>query len=213
MNIFEKEIMRRVKELDCAAVYRENSNVVSVFFDGNIIAEIRGEIPQKAGELDDHESEIYLHLHRLCGNIANCCAAYEKGEPIKNPNISDGFSVELCSMRRLFKIGKAEMAARYDRKSGFEFVVWSGNENPDFFVSYDNAREKFAVLSGLVDREKIFDDEELQALYYCVYVTLEMNDALNKDMLELLGEVKHKLDIAISKNLSASEGEKYGSAV
>lgn len=206
MNIFEKEIMRRVKELDCNAVYRESDNSISVIFDGNIIAEIRGKISEKMGELDVQESEIFLHIERLCANVANYCAAYENGEPIKNPNLSDGF-------RRLFKIGKAEMATRYDRKSGFEFVVWSDNENPDFFVSYDKAREKFAALSGLIDREKIFDDEELQALYYCVFVTLEINDALNEDMLELLREVKRKLDIAISKNLSAQRGEENESAV
>ena len=206
MNTFEKEIMRLVKELDCNAVYRENDNSVSVTFDGNIIAEIRGEIPEKTGELDVQESEIFLHIKRLCRNITNYCAAYENGEPIKNPNLSDGF-------RRLFKIGKTEMAARYDRKSGFEFVVWGDNENPDFFVSYNKAREKFAVLSGLIDREKIFDDEELQALYYCVFVTLEINDALNEDMLDLLREVKRKLDIAISKNLSAQRGEENESAV
>ena len=206
MNTFEKEIMRLVKELDCNAVYRENDNSVSVTFDGNIIAEIRGEIPEKTGELDVQESEIFLHIKRLCRNITNYCAAYENGEPIKNPNLSDGF-------RRLFKIGKTEMAARYDRKSGFEFVVWSDNENPDFFISYDKAREKFAALSGLVDREKIFDNEELQALYYCVFMTLENNDALNEDMLDLLREVKRKLDIAISKNLSAERGEENESAV
>ncbi len=205
MNIFEKEIMRRVKELDCTAVYRENSNSVSVSFDGNIIAEIHGDTAEKKGSLDEQESEIFLHIERLYGNVANYCAAYEKGESIKNPNISDGF-------RRLFKIGKVEMAARYDRKSGFEFVVFNGDENLEFFENYDNAREKFAVLSGLVDREKVFDDEELQALYYCVYVTLEMDDALNKDMLELLSEVKRRLDIAISKNLSAG-GEESESAV
>ena len=206
MNIFEKEIMRRVKELDCNAVYHENDNSVSVTFDGNIIAEIRGEIPQKTGELDVQENEIFLHIKRLCRNIANYCAAYENGEPIKNPSLSDGF-------RRLFKIGKAEMAARYDRKSGFEFVVWGDNENPDFFVGYDKAREKFAVLSGLIDREKIFDDEELDVLYYCVFMTLEINDALNNDMLELLQKVEHKLDVAIAKNYSAETRENHADTV
>lgn len=82
-----------------------------------------------------------------------------------------------------------------------------------FFASYDKAREKFALLSGLVDREKIFGDDELEALYYYVYVTSEMNDALNEDMTELLKNLQQKLDAAISKNLSAGKGEKYESAV
>lgn len=206
MNIFEKEIMRRVKELDCGAAYHESDNSISVTFDGNIIAEVRGYVAEKIGSLDKQESEIFLHIEQLCRNIANYCVAYENGEPIKNLSLSDGF-------RRLFKIGKAEMAARYDRKSGFEFVVWGDNENPDFFVGYDKAREKFAVLSGLIDREKIFDDEELDVLYYCVFMTLEINDALNNDMLELLQKVEHKLDVAIAKNYSAETRENHADTV
>lgn len=200
MNIFEKEIMRRVKELDCGAVYRERGDCVSVLFDGEIIAEIRDKKVEKIADLGEQESEIFLRIRRLCGNVSNYCSAYEKGGPINIPDFSDGY-------RRIYKIGDTSLAARYDRKSGFEFVVWSGDENPDFFINYDKAREKFAIISGLVDREKIFDDEELEGLYYCVYVALEFSDALNADMTELLLTLKNKLDIAISKNLSAEGGE------
>ncbi len=105
------------------------------------------------------------------------------------------------------------MAARFDRKSGFEFVVWSDEEYPCFFANYDKAREKFAVLSGLVDREKIFDDEELETLCYCVYAVSEMCETLTKDMTKLLNDLGKKLDIAISKNLSAGKVEKYESEV
>ncbi|MDE7399985.1 MAG: hypothetical protein K2N06_10720 [Oscillospiraceae bacterium] len=202
MNIFEKEIMRRVKKCDCDAVYRERDNSVSVMYDGEKIAEIRDGKCEKTSDLTGEESEKFLQIRRLFGNISNYCAAYENGEPIKNPNLSDGF-------RLLFQIGKSEMAASYNRKSGFEFVVWNGDENPDFFVNYDDACEKFAVISGLVDGEKIFDDEELQSLYYCVFTTLEFNDALNEDMRNLLENLKRKLDIAIAKNLSAGEEKNY----
>lgn len=126
MNIFQKEIMRRVKECDCDAVYRERDNSVSVTYDGTKIAEIRDGKCEKMSELSGEESEKFFRVRRLFGNISNYCSAYENGEPIKNPNLSDGF-------RRLFQIGKTKMAASYNRKSGFEFVVWSGDENPYFF--------------------------------------------------------------------------------
>ena len=200
MNIFEKEIMRRVKELDCSAVYRERGDCVSVIFDGEIIAEIRDKKIEKIVDLGEQESEIFLRIRRLCANVSNYCSAYEKGEPINIPDFLDGYRI-------IYSIGNAKMAARYDRKSGFEFVVWSGDENPEFFINYDKAREKFAVISGLVDCEKIFDDEEIEGLYYCVYVALEFSDALNEDMTELLLNLKNKLDIAISNNLSAKGGD------
>ena len=38
MNYFENEIMRRVKELDCSAVYREQNDEISVMYDGAKIA-------------------------------------------------------------------------------------------------------------------------------------------------------------------------------
>lgn len=152
MNFFENEIMRRVKELDCSAVYREHNDEISVMYDGVKIAEISYETAEKISGNTDEESEKFLHIKRLCKNVSNYCAAYENGEPINIPNFSDGYRI-------IYQVGGAEMAARFDRKSGFEFVVWSDEEYPDFFVSYDKAREKFAILSGLVDREKIFDDD------------------------------------------------------
>ena len=206
MNFFENEIMRRVKELDCSAVYRERDTGISVMYDGVKIAEISCETAEKISGITNEESEKFLHIKRLCANVSNYCAAYENGEPINIPNFSDGYRI-------IYQVGGAEMAARFDRKSGFEFVVWNDDENPDFFVSYDKAREKFAVLSGLVDREKIFDNEELEALYYCAYVVSEMNDTLTDDMTELLKNLKKKLDIVIAKNLSAGKVEKYESAV
>lgn len=206
MNYFENEIMRRVKEFDCKAIFREENNSVSVTYDGVHIAEIRGGRVEQKPILSGEEYEKFLHIKRLCANVSNYCAAYENGEPINIPNFSDGYRI-------IYQVGGAEMAARFDRKSGFEFVVWSCEEYPCFFSNYDKAREKFAVLSGLVDREKIFDDEELEALYYCVYVTSEMNDALNEDMTKLLNDLGKKLDIAILKNLSAGKVEKYESAI
>lgn len=202
MNIFEKEIMRRVKECDCDAVYRERGNSVFVTYDSKKIAEIRDGKCEKMPELTVEESEKFLRIRQLFGNISNYCSAYENGEPIKNPNLSDGF-------RQLFQIGKTKMAASYNRKSGFEFVVWSGDKNPEFFVNYDDAREKFAVLSGLVDGEKIFDDDELQSLYYCVFMAIEFNNFLNKDTVEFLEKIKRKLDVAIAKNLSAGGEKNY----
>ena len=206
MNIFEKEIIRRVKELDCKAVYREGNGSISVTYDGKQIAEIRDGKINGMTLFAEEEHEKYLHVKRLCVNVLNYCTAYENGEPINDPNFSDGYHI-------IYRVGSTKMAARYDRKSGFEFVVWNGDENPDFFVNYDKARERFAILSGLVDRERVFDDEELETLYYCVYVISEMNDTLNKDMTELVNNLAHKLDIAISKNLSAERTEKYASAV
>ena len=206
MNYFENEIMRRVKELDCSAVYKEQNDEISVMYDGVKITKISCETAEKISGITDEESEKFLYIKRLCKNVSNYCTAYENGEPINIPNFSDGYRI-------IYRVGGAEMAARFDRKSGFGFVVWSCEEYPCFFSNYDKAREKFAVLSGLVDREKIFDDEELEALYYCVYVTSEMNDALNEDMTKLLNDLGKKLDLAILKNLSAGKVEKYESAI
>lgn len=78
MNIFQKEIMRRVKECDCDAVYRERGNSVSVMYDGKKIAEIRSGKCEKSSDLTVEESEKFFRVRRLFGNISNYCSAYEK---------------------------------------------------------------------------------------------------------------------------------------
>lgn len=164
------------------------------------------ETAEKSTGLNDDETEKFLHVKRLCDNVANYCEAYENGEPIDIPDHSDGFRV-------IYSVGSAKMAARFDRTVGFEFITWSDSKYPRFYENYDEAREKFAVLSGLVDSERVFNDEELETLCYCVYAVTEMCDTLTDDMTKLLENLGKKLDIAISKNLSAGRSEKNESAV
>lgn len=206
MNIFENEIMLRIKELGCKAIYHEINGSISVTYGGVHIAEISFGTADKIAGLTDEETEKFLHIKRLCENISNYCEAYENGEPINIPDFSDGYRV-------IYSVGGAKMAARFDRASGFEFITWSDYEYPRFYESYDEAREKFAVLSGLVDSERLFGDEELETLCYCVYAVSEMCDTLTDDMTKLLNDLGKKLDITVSKNLNAGKVEKHESAV
>lgn len=206
MNIFENEIMRRVKELGCKAIYHEINGSISITYGGAHIAEISYGTADKIAGLTDEETEKFLHIKRLCENVSNYCEAYENGEPINIPDFSDGYRV-------IYSVGSAKMAARFDRASGFEFITWSDYEYPRFYESYDEARKTFAVLSGLVDAERVFTDEELETLCYCVYAVSEMCETLTDDMTKLLNDLGKKLDIAVSKNLNAGKGEKYESAI
>lgn len=206
MNIFEKEIMRRVKELDCKAIYHEINGSISVTYDGVHIAEISFGTADKVSGLTDEETKKFLHIKRLCENVANYCEAYESGEPIDIPDFSDGYRV-------IFSVGNAKMAARFDRASGFEFIIWSDYEYPRFYEDYNEACGKYAVLSGLVDAERVFSDEELQTLCYCVYAVTEMCDTLTDDMTKLLNDLGKKLDIAVSRNYTKNGGEKHGCKV
>lgn len=116
MNIFEKEIMRRVKGLDCSAVYREQNDEISVIYDGVIIAEICYNFAEKIPGITDEESEKFFHIKRLCENISNYCEAYENGKPINIPDFSDGYRV-------IYHVGTAEMAARYDTRTAAEHMT------------------------------------------------------------------------------------------
>ncbi len=55
MNYFENEIMHRVKELDCSAIYREQNEEISVMYDGVKIAEISYETAEKISGITDEE--------------------------------------------------------------------------------------------------------------------------------------------------------------
>ena len=198
MNTFEKEIMGKVKAFDCKAVYCED-NGISVTYDGVQIAEISGGKIKEKTALSDEEHEQYLHVQRLYENVKQYCSAYKNGHAVKIPALPDGY-------RELYCVGKTKMAARYDNDR-FEFAVWDGNcKEIEVFSDYNEARESFAVRSGLIDREKLFGDEELDALYFCAFVAHEIIDSLSEDMAELLQGLKRKLDIVIARNLSAERG-------
>lgn len=149
MDIFENGIMHRVKELGCKAIYHEINGSVSVTYGSAHIAEISFRTADKISGLTDEETEKFLHVKRLCANVSNYYETYENGEPINIPDFSDEYRV-------IYSIGSAKMAARFDRTSRFEFITWSDYEYPRFYDSYNEAREKYVVISGLIDAERVF---------------------------------------------------------
>ena len=92
------------------------------------------------------------------------------------------------------------MAAKYSDRNEFEFVTWDrtydckGVCQGNYYGDYFAAKEDFAVRSGLVDKERLFSDDELLKLNCCVDFTLENGEYLNYDEEQALTRLKEKIE-------------------
>ena len=93
--------------------------------------------------------------------------------------------------RTLVEYGGYKLAAGW-KGSGIEFVTWRQDrgvrKTGHYFKSYREAKEEFAKRSGLIDENKVFDDDELLIIRAALenYVCM---DTEKRGIIEKIDEV------------------------
>jgi hypothetical protein len=88
-------------------------------------------------------------------------SAYGSGEfPDRGTNIET---------RTLMKHAACELAMRWRRDSGADFVTWRLDRNGErevghYYDSYVGAKEEFALRAGLIDQNRLFTETELTVI-------------------------------------------------
>lgn len=96
------------------------------------------------------------------------------------------------------------LAAKYSEHNGFEFVTWDRTYDGtavcqgNYYSNYLAAKENFAVRAGLVDKERLFSDDELLKLNSCVDFALENSKYLDYNEEQALTILKEKIDAIAS---------------
>lgn len=102
--------------------------------------------------------------------------------------------------RSLAEFNGTVLAAKYFEQSGFEFVTWdrtydgNGVCQGNYYSDYLSAKEDFAVRAGLVDKERLFSDDELLKLNCCVNFALENSQYLDYNVEQALTVLKEKIE-------------------
>lgn len=200
-SIFKKEIARRLSEEGYNFSF-ENGEF-SVTLDGGDVIKIReNDVLYSSGDFSETGKEAFYALYHLNRSVLDYCSAYEKAAPL----VADGLSEKY---RCLAEFGGAVLAAKYNDEFGFEFVTWDRTYDGKavcqgkYFEDYVSAKENFAIRSGLVDKDKLFNTEELEQLGKCVNFTMRHNGDLNFDDCENLKKLNEK----ISENITEQQSE------
>ena len=188
-SIFYWEMSKWLKENEfefsekdgCMIVAVDNGAEVKIYDSGTVAA------------LTENVSDEYHDILHAARNIYEYCSVYEKAAPLKAERLSENY-------RCLAEFNGTVLAAKYSEQHEFEFVTWDrtydgngvyqGNYHSDYFA----AKENFAVRSGLVEKERLFSDDELLKLNCCVDFTLENGEYLDYDEEQALTRLKEKIE-------------------
>ena len=125
------------------------------------------------------------------------CSAYAKAAPLKATGLSEKY-------RCLAEFNSTVLAAKYNEEYGFEFVTWDrtfdgkGVTQGNYYSDYLAAKENFAVRSGLIDGDKLFDNSELERLRSCVKFAMENDGNLHFDEYDNIQKLCEKISESVS---------------
>lgn len=195
MNIFQKEIARRLSE-DGYDFTFENGEFAVTLNDGDVIKIRKDDVLYSNGEFSENGREAFYALYHLNRSVLDYCTAYEKAPLLKAENLSGNY----CC---LAEFNGTVLAAKYNDEFGFEFVTWDRTYDGKavcqgkYFEDYAAAKENFAIRSGLIDGDKYFENSELERLRNCVKFAMENDGNLHFDEYDAL----KKLDKKISESV------------
>ncbi len=113
-----------------------------------------------------NSGEAYFKIKDIARTVSEYCSAYEKAPVLKAEGLPDNY-------RCLFEFNGTVLAAK-NSEYGFEFVTWDRSYDNqavcqgNYYKDYAAAKENFATRSGLINKDKLFSDEQLERLRCCV---------------------------------------------
>ena len=108
-------------------------------------------------------------------------------------------AADVSEYRQLASFGDTVLAATYSEKNGFMFCTWKQNADGDsvfwgdYSPNYEYVKEAFAVRSGLVNKHRLFSENESAYLCRCVDFTKGNYETLTYEQERQLDKLQEKL--------------------
>ena len=101
--------------------------------------------------------------------------------------------------RRLASYNGVVFAAMEDEKYGFMFTTWNETADRkyvsggDYSSNYDYVKEVFATRAGLIDKQRLFNDEQLGLLLRCLNFTAGNDEQLTCEQARDIKELEDQI--------------------
>lgn len=196
-NRFFQEIGRRVKPLNISAEGLKENGAFYFSFNGAPLCHVApdGGNYYFTEHLDTEEKkELCSLVSEISEEVRLYVQAVENARPLKAVDLRDGYKL-LCEYENIVLAG-TDLG-----EHGYQFVTWRYTYDRKgvtlghyYHNDYAGAKEDFAVRSGLVSDQKLFQDKELQAIYrtidqgqkYIPYLTFDQE----QEILALKGRIE-----------------------
>lgn len=194
MTIYQEEMIRKANRYGCDTTYDEGSGRLQVTYNGQHLmdVDVRGHLYYTARDQPDEDVEdMRTALLEEGREIREYVEAYETAPQMKAKDVRN--------YRKLSEFRDTVLAAMYNPVHGFMFCSWRQSKDGtsvahgDYSQDYAYSKETFAVRSGLVQREKLFNLEESTDLHKCIQYAKDYCGSLTSDQEKNLFYLEEKL--------------------
>lgn len=180
-------------------VQKEEDSLLPVELDGASLCRVseKGAIRFKQEEQDEaRESLIRGKVTDIVRMVTEYTRLMESAPYLKAVGLGDKFKL-------LADFNRTVLAAK-STKYGAEFVTWdwdhdqTGVSHGNYYPQdYEGAKQDFAVRSGLVDKQRLFSDEQLTEVYRCIHETLDSDCPMTEKREKLLRGMAEQIEWAV----------------
>ena len=190
--MLQKELAKRLKsrydtKMDgdgWLAVSSDGMPLCRVKYNGNCIVNDNPYLSEEyLGKIAEVQNELLT--------VKDYVALYEHAQQMKAADVSE--------YRQLASFGDTVLAATYSEKNGFMFCTWKQNTDGnsvfwgDYSPNYEYVKEAFAVRSGLVNKHRLFSENESADLCRCVGFAKGNCETLTYEQERQLDKFQEKL--------------------
>lgn len=194
MTIYQEEMIRKANRYGCDITHDEGSGRLQVTYNGQHLmdVDVRGHLYYTARDQPDEDVEdMRTALLEEGREIREYVEAYETTPQMKAKDVRN--------YRKLSEFRDTVLAAMYSPVHGFMFCSWRQSKDGtsvahgDYSQDYAYSKETFAVRSGLVQREKLFNLEESTDLHKCIQYAKDYCGSLTSDQEKNRSYLEEKL--------------------
>ena len=142
--------------------------------------------------------EIYHKATEISARVLEYFTAVKRAPLLQADGLDEKYGV-MAEFNGIVLAGR-EMEQGY----GMKFVTWqrdydgSGVTLGHYFMDhYEQAKEDFALRSGLMDKHRVFDNKQLIEIYRCIQDTLDGVYELTDAQTELLEQTAEQIESAL----------------
>ena len=131
MTIYQKELERRLSELQCTGEADENSGKLNVQYEGALLCkqDKNGFLTYDSRSFTPAICDKLEEVKEQAAEIREYVGIYENAPPMKIDSLN--------GYRRLAEYGDTVLGGRYSEQYGFEFATWKQDKGRSYVVHGD----------------------------------------------------------------------------
>lgn len=206
MTRLQKEVRRQLPKTGCTARYDEQTGNLNIDCEGAELLSLHGDdiiYFKKENHQTEQRREQYHEVKDLIDKAAEYVRLYERALQMEAQDVKQ--------YRRLASYNGVVLAGMEDDTHGFMFTTWNESAdrrfvtNGDYSPNYEYVKEAFATRSGLIDKQRLFNDKQMEVLLRCLHFTAENDESLTYEQERNISKLADQIGGLLPPGIAAQE--------